>query len=197
MANTVDTLVAKAPITCPADKFYNFFKLNMNDLVKVCPAVVTGAEVIEGEEGTVGCTKRWKYILGGIPLIATVKIEAISDAGKSITFAVLEGDLLLLYKSFKVTLIVGEGLATWTFAFEKKTILTPPPELYVPLNPVFHERRKHINTKYHFIRDCISKKEVKLENVKSKDQVADIFTKPLKLDVFKNLRFSLGVMNLV
>ncbi|GER28248.1 polyketide cyclase/dehydrase and lipid transportsuperfamily protein [Striga asiatica] len=133
MANTVDTLVTKSAITCAADKFFNFFKLNMNNLVNVCPAFVTGVDVIEGEEGKVGCVKRWKYILGGIPLSATVKIEAISDGEKSITFAVLEGDLLLLYKSFKVTLTVGEGFATWTFAFEKKTILTPPPELYVPL----------------------------------------------------------------
>ncbi|KAL0410576.1 UNVERIFIED_CONTAM: Copia protein [Sesamum latifolium] len=64
-------------------------------------------------------------------------------------------------------------------------------------NPVFHERSKHIDTKYHFIRDCISKKEVKLEYVKSQDQIADIFTKALKFDSFKKLRFSLGVMNLV
>ncbi|KAL0401015.1 UNVERIFIED_CONTAM: Copia protein [Sesamum latifolium] len=56
---------------------------------------------------------------------------------------------------------------------------------------------KHIDTKYHFIRDCISKKEVKLEYVKSQDQIADIFTKALKFDSFKKLRFSLGVMNLV
>ncbi|KAL0443704.1 UNVERIFIED_CONTAM: Retrovirus-related Pol polyprotein from transposon TNT 1-94 [Sesamum latifolium] len=41
------------------------------------------------------------------------------------------------------------------------------------------------------------KKEVKLEYVKSQDQIADIFTKALKFDSFKKLRFSLGVMNLV
>ncbi|KAK3012400.1 hypothetical protein RJ639_010565 [Escallonia herrerae] len=64
-------------------------------------------------------------------------------------------------------------------------------------NPVFHERSKHIDTKYHFIRECVSKKEVELEYVKSQDQVADIFTKPLKIDVFHKLRMSLGVMNQV
>ncbi|KAK2973952.1 hypothetical protein RJ640_027581 [Escallonia rubra] len=62
-------------------------------------------------------------------------------------------------------------------------------------NPVFHERSKHIDTKYHFIRECVSTKEVKLEYVKSQDQVADIFTKPLKIDVFHKLQMSLGVMN--
>ncbi|XP_059629556.1 secreted RxLR effector protein 161-like [Cornus florida] len=47
-------------------------------------------------------------------------------------------------------------------------------------NPVFHERSKHIDTRFHFIRECITKKEVELKFIKSQDQVADIFTKPLK-----------------
>ncbi|KAG6498129.1 hypothetical protein ZIOFF_046038 [Zingiber officinale] len=59
-------------------------------------------------------------------------------------------------------------------------------------NPVFHERSKHIDTRYHFIRDCISKEEVKIEYVKSQDKVADVFMKSLKFDVLKKLRFLLG-----
>lgn len=62
-------------------------------------------------------------------------------------------------------------------------------------NPVFHDRSKHIDTRYHFIRECITKKEIELEYVKSVDQVADIFTKPLKVEVFEKMRTLLGVMN--
>ncbi|KAG6486617.1 hypothetical protein ZIOFF_055195 [Zingiber officinale] len=36
-------------------------------------------------------------------------------------------------------------------------------------NLVFYERSKHIDTRYHFIRDCISKEEMKPEYVKSQD----------------------------
>jgi hypothetical protein len=36
-------------------------------------------------------------------------------------------------------------------------------------NPVFHDRSKHIDTRYHFIRECIARKEVQLEFVKSQD----------------------------
>lgn len=64
-------------------------------------------------------------------------------------------------------------------------------------NPVFHERSKHIDTRYHFIRECIEKKEVKLKYVMSQDQAADIFTKPLKLETFVKLRSMLGVTNQV
>ncbi|KAL4030992.1 hypothetical protein IC575_009247 [Cucumis melo] len=48
-------------------------------------------------------------------------------------------------------------------------------------NPVFHDRNKHIDTRFHFIRDCISRKEVQVEYMKTKDQITDIFTKPLKI----------------
>lgn len=60
-------------------------------------------------------------------------------------------------------------------------------------NPVFHERSKHIDTRYHFIRECIAKKEMELIYVKTQDQVADIFTKSLKFEDFRRLRGRLGV----
>ena len=60
-------------------------------------------------------------------------------------------------------------------------------------NPIFHDRSKHIDPRYHFIRESISKKEVQLKYVKSQDQVADIFTKALKFEDFSRLRARLGV----
>ncbi|RDX79128.1 Golgin candidate 5, partial [Mucuna pruriens] len=60
-------------------------------------------------------------------------------------------------------------------------------------SPVFHERSKHIDTRYHFIKECIVKKEVELVHVKTQDQVVDIFTKPLKFEDFRRLRARLGV----
>jgi hypothetical protein len=64
-------------------------------------------------------------------------------------------------------------------------------------NPVFHYRSKHIDTRYHYIRECIERKDVQVEHVKSQDQVADIFTKPLKHEDFIKLRDSLGMTNQV
>ena len=60
-------------------------------------------------------------------------------------------------------------------------------------NLVLHDRSKHIDTRYHFIRECIDKKEVKLKYVTTQDQVADIFTKSLKFENFWQLREMLGV----
>ncbi|KAI4364351.1 hypothetical protein MLD38_020457 [Melastoma candidum] len=61
-------------------------------------------------------------------------------------------------------------------------------------NPVYLDRSKHIDMHYHFIRESVMKKEIKLEYVKSADQVTDIFTKPPGVDIFSKMRSMLGVM---
>ena len=45
-------------------------------------------------------------------------------------------------------------------------------------NPVNHQRSKHIDIKYHFIRSEIQAGTVKLEYIPTEDNIADIFTKP-------------------
>ena len=46
-------------------------------------------------------------------------------------------------------------------------------------NPVHHSRTKHIEIQYHFLRDHVLKGDIVISHVKSEDQLADIFTKPL------------------
>lgn len=61
-------------------------------------------------------------------------------------------------------------------------------------NPVFHERSKHIDTRYHYIRDCIEQGVVDVDHVRTEDQLADILTKPLGRVRFVELRSRLGVV---
>lgn len=63
-------------------------------------------------------------------------------------------------------------------------------------NPVLHGRSKHIDVRYHFLRDLANDGTIDLIYCKSEDQIADIFTKPLKLDVFVKLRRLLGVCSM-
>ncbi|KAL5553495.1 hypothetical protein UlMin_040896 [Ulmus minor] len=60
-------------------------------------------------------------------------------------------------------------------------------------NPVLHNRSKHIDVHYHYIREYISRKDVQIEYVKLQDQIANIFTKPLTSEDFARLRNLLGV----
>ena len=60
-------------------------------------------------------------------------------------------------------------------------------------NPVLHRRSKHINVKYYFLGDLSNDGTIKLVYFRSKDQVANIQTKPLKLATFVKLHGLLGV----
>jgi hypothetical protein len=61
-------------------------------------------------------------------------------------------------------------------------------------NPVFHERSKHIDTRYHFIRQCVEEGRVTVEQVNTNNQLADIMMKPLGRDQFVELRMRIGVV---
>jgi len=60
-------------------------------------------------------------------------------------------------------------------------------------NPVMHSKTKHIPIKYHFLREQVMYKVIKVEYVGTKDQIAYVFTKPLPKMQFERLRDQLGV----
>ncbi|KAL6321590.1 hypothetical protein AAG906_024591 [Vitis piasezkii] len=60
-------------------------------------------------------------------------------------------------------------------------------------NPVMHGCSKHIDVRFHFLRDLTREGVVELKHCGTQEQVADIMTKSLKLDVFLKLRELLGV----
>ncbi|XP_061364779.1 uncharacterized mitochondrial protein AtMg00810-like [Gastrolobium bilobum] len=60
-------------------------------------------------------------------------------------------------------------------------------------NPMNHERSKHIDVCFHFIRDQVKEGNVELLHVASQDQVGDIFTKPLPTLLLKNCKRMIGM----
>ena len=61
-------------------------------------------------------------------------------------------------------------------------------------NPVFHERSKHIDTCFHYIRECVSNGQVEIEHVRTDNQLADILIKALSRIRFVELRQRLGII---
>ena len=62
-------------------------------------------------------------------------------------------------------------------------------------NPVQDSRTKHIDIKYHFIREHVMNGTVELHFVPSEQQIADIFTKPLDESTFTRLVSELDMFN--
>lgn len=63
-------------------------------------------------------------------------------------------------------------------------------------NPVFHGRSKHIDIRYHFIRECVENGEIIVKHVSTDLQRADALTKPLPIARFERMRSMLGVKDL-
>jgi hypothetical protein len=78
---------------------------------------------------------------------------------------------------------------------EEPTMIYVDNQLAINLakNPIQHGRSKHIDTRFHFLRDRVKQKTIELQYCHTTEQVADIFTKPLSSAIFTRLRDMLGM----
>jgi hypothetical protein len=63
-------------------------------------------------------------------------------------------------------------------------------------NPLFHEWSKHIRVRYHFIRGCLEEGSIKACYINTKDQLADLLTKPLGRIRFLELCSKIGMIQI-
>lgn len=63
----------------------------------------------------------------------------------------------------------------------------------LPKNPILHGRTKHIDVRFHFLRDLCRDGVIELGYFHTQDQVADVMTKADKLETFSKLRSQLGM----
>jgi hypothetical protein len=61
-------------------------------------------------------------------------------------------------------------------------------------NPIFHDRSKHIEILYHYIRDMVQRGALKLLCISTDEQVANVLTKPLSRVKFEHFRDKLGIV---
>lgn len=62
-------------------------------------------------------------------------------------------------------------------------------------NPVFHERSKHIDIRYHYVRSCVEEEQISMEHVRTGAQLADILTKPLPRVRFQEMKEKIGLQS--
>jgi len=63
-------------------------------------------------------------------------------------------------------------------------------------NPIQHSKTKHIEIRHHFIRDHVQNGDCEIKFVKTENQLADLFAKPLARDRFNRLRTELGILDI-
>ncbi|RVX12615.1 MLP-like protein 34 [Vitis vinifera] len=127
----IGKLQAETLIMTSADKFHEIFWCRPHHISNVCPTKIQKVHLHEGEWGTSGSVIQWHYNIDGNDHIAKEIVEAIDEENKSVTFKVIEGDLMKEYKSFRIIVqAIPKGDATfvhWTLEYEKLNKDVPAP----------------------------------------------------------------------
>lgn len=66
---------------------------------------------------------------------------------------------------------------------------------YLSANPIFHRQTKHVEVDYHFVRERVASRQLEVRFISSKDQIADIMTKPLPSTAFTQIRHNLNLVS--
>lgn len=66
--------------------------------------------------------------------------------------------------------------------------------IIISKNIVLHSKTKHIPIKYHFLREQVAEKMVKMECIPTREHIEDIFINPLAKEPFEYLRNKLGIV---
>ncbi|KAI4357632.1 hypothetical protein L6164_001569 [Bauhinia variegata] len=129
----VERVGTNVELKSTAEKFFKRLTSEIHHAPAASSEKVHSVEVHEGDWGTHGSVKLWKFTLDGKAEQMKERVE-IDEANKTITFVAIEGHVLELYKTYKVIIKVDEsGLANITLEYEKLNEQVPTPNNYLQL----------------------------------------------------------------
>jgi len=79
---------------------------------------------------------------------------------------------------------------------EMKMLVDSKSALSLAKHPIAHGRTKHIETKFHLLRNQVTKGKLEVKYCSTSELMADILAKPLKADKFKLIREKTGVLSI-
>nr|GFB40668.1 retrovirus-related Pol polyprotein from transposon TNT 1-94 [Tanacetum cinerariifolium] len=132
-----------------------------------------------------GCLDSRKSTSGGIQFLSGDKLVSWSFA---------EAEYVSLSACCPQVLWMRTQLTDYGFHFDKIPMYCDSKAaIAISRNPVQHSRTKHIDVRYHFIKEKVKKGIVELFFVGTEYQLADLFTKALHVGRFKYLIRRLGM----
>ncbi|KAG5611264.1 hypothetical protein H5410_022545 [Solanum commersonii] len=95
-------LIASMEVRCGGHSVHDMFRTNIYHIRNISPKLINHFEIHEGEVGKIGAVLSWKYIDDGKEKFLKEEIKNIDPKKKSITWEVIEGDVLELYNFFTI-----------------------------------------------------------------------------------------------
>lgn len=144
-----------------------------------------------GCKDTARSTSGWVVMLSGAPISWSSKRQ------KAVALSTCESEYIAAHKAAQ-ELVWLTGLLQELGMHDIATSNVPlhmdnEAALKLTRNPEFHDRSKHINIKFHYLRELNLAGVISTRYVNTKDNLADLFTKPLPRDPFKSLVLRLGL----
>ncbi|KAL5974327.1 hypothetical protein ACLOJK_030991 [Asimina triloba] len=135
MASAAGKLELEVEVKSAVDKYWAAIKDSTNLFPKIFPQQYQSIEVVEGDGVSVGSVRLVKFG-EGIPVItcSKEKIDVSDEEKKLVSYSVIDGDLINLYKTFKAHFQLapkGDGsLVKWSIEYEKAADEVPDPILF-------------------------------------------------------------------
>nr|GEU82616.1 retrotransposon protein, putative, unclassified [Tanacetum cinerariifolium] len=142
-----------------------------------------------------GCLDSRKSTSGGIQFLGGDKLVSWSSKKQDDTsMSSAEAEYVSLSACCAQVLWLRTKLTDYGFHFDKIPMYyDSKATIAISCNPVQHFRTKHIDVRYHFIKEKVEKGIVELFFVRTEYQLADLFTKALSEDRFKYLVRRVGM----
>ncbi|WVZ58723.1 LOW QUALITY PROTEIN: hypothetical protein U9M48_008963 [Paspalum notatum var. saurae] len=142
-----------------------------------------------------GCRIDRKSTSGTCQLLGTFLVSWSSRKQASVSLSTTEAEYIAAASCCSQLLWMKATISDFGLRFGKIPLLVDSTSaISVAKNSVLHSRTKHIDVRFHFLRDHYEKGVIDLVHVTSEYQLADIFTKPIEFGAFVCLRGELGVL---
>jgi hypothetical protein len=144
-----------------------------------------------------GCKIDRKCTFGGCHLLGRSLVSWTSKKQNSVALLTAEAEYIAAGACCTQILYIKQTLLDYGVILEKVPLLCDNESaVKIANNPIQHSRTKHIDIRHHFLRDHVAKGDIILEGVRTEDQLADIFTKPLDKTRFCMLSNELNILDL-
>ncbi|GKB56150.1 retrovirus-related pol polyprotein from transposon TNT 1-94 [Tanacetum coccineum] len=144
-----------------------------------------------------GCNLDRKSTSGGCQILGGKLVCWSAKKQSSVAMSSAEAEYVAAAGCCAQVLWIKSQLADYDVLYDKVPIFCDNTSaIAISNNLVLHSRTKHIDIRYHFIRDHILKGDIELHFVPTELQLADIFTKPLAEPSFTRLVAELGMLNI-
>nr|GEY06802.1 retrovirus-related Pol polyprotein from transposon TNT 1-94 [Tanacetum cinerariifolium] len=143
-----------------------------------------------------GCHLDRKSTSGSVQFLGDKLVYWSSKKKNYVSISTVESEYVAVSGCCAQVLWMRTQLTDYGFFYDKVPInCDSKSAIAISCNPVQHTRTKHIDARYHFIKDPVERGTIELYFIGTEYQLADLFTKSLPEARFKFLVEKLGMMS--